>query len=93
MSKEITTFADYMADETRVTKAEKAKIDFEIELIGKVIQAREKRGLSQSDLAILCGLKQPAIARLENLKSTPQIDTLCKVLEPLGYKLTIVPVE
>ena len=37
------------------------------------------------------GVKQSAIARLESLKATPQIDTLFKVLTPMGYKLAIVP--
>lgn len=88
-----TTFADYMNDETRVSKTEKAKIEFEVALIGKIIEAREAKGLSQRDLAELCGVKQPAIARLESLKTTPQIDTLFKVLAPLGYTLTITPME
>lgn len=62
-------------------------------LIGKLIEAREKKGLSQRDLAELSGVKQPAIARLENMKSTPQIDTLLKILAPFGYTLSITPIE
>jgi hypothetical protein len=38
-------------------------------------------------------VKQPAIARLESLKTTPQIDTLFKVLLPLGYTIEIVPLS
>ena len=41
-------------------------------------------------LAEAAGVKQSAIARLESLKSTPQIDTLFRVLTPMGYKLAIV---
>lgn len=88
-----TTFADYLNDETKVSTAEKAQIEFETALIGKLIEAREERGLSQRDLAELSGIKQPAIARLESMRSTPQIDTLFKVLSPLGYTLSIVPSE
>ncbi len=91
--KEINTFADYMADESRVTPEESRKIDFEVELIGKMIEAREKKGYSQRELAELSGVKQPAIARMENLKSTPQIDTLLKILAPLGYTLSITPLK
>ena len=87
--KEINTFADYMADESRVTPEERRKIDFEVELIGKMIEAREKKGYSQRELAELSGVKQPAIARMESLKSTPQIDTLLKILAPLGYTLSL----
>ena len=58
-----------------------------------MIEARERKGLSQRDLAELSGVKQPAIARLESMKSTPQIDTLLKILAPLGYTLSITPIE
>lgn len=58
-----------------------------------MIEAREEKGLSQRDLAKISGVKQPAIARLESLKTTPKIDTLFKVLKPLGYTLSIVPLD
>lgn len=91
--KEINNFADYMADERRVTPEERQKINFEVDLIGKMIEAREKKGYSQRELAELSGVKQPAIARMESLKSTPQIDTLLKILAPLGYTLSITPIK
>lgn len=87
------TFSDYMNDEAKVSKAEKAQIEFETALIGKLVEAREAKGLSQRDLAEISGVKQPAIARMESLRSTPQIDTLFKVLSPLGYTLSIVPAK
>lgn len=91
--KQIKTFSDYMNDDTRVSLAEREKINFEIELIVKMIEAREKKGLSQRELAEISGVKQPAIARLESMKATPQIDTLFKVLNPLGYTISIVPLN
>ena len=93
MEKVIDTFSDYMNDETRVSPAERERINFEVALIGKMIEAREEKGLSQRELAEMSGVKQPAIARLESLKTTPQIDTLFKVLYPLGYTIEIVPIE
>ena len=89
----IDTFSDYMNDEARVSPAERERINFEVALIGKMIEAREEKGLSQRELAEISGVKQPAIARLETLKTTPQIDTLFKVLYPLGYTIEIVPIE
>jgi len=91
--KVIDTFSDYMNDETRVSPAERERINFEISLIGKMIEAREEKGLSQRDLSELSGVKQPAIARLERMRATPQIDTLFKILHPLGYTIEIVPLE
>ena len=58
-----------------------------------MIEAREKQGLTQRDLAKISGVKQPAIARIESLRSTPQLDTLLKVLIPLGYSLEIIPFQ
>ena len=56
-----------------------------------MIEARKEKGLSQRELAEISGVKQPAIARLESMRATPQIDTLFKVLHPLGYTIEIVP--
>lgn len=76
-----------------IKAAEKAQIEFRTELIGELIEAREAKGLSQRDLAEISGVKQPAIARLESMRSTPQIDTLFRLLAPLGYTLSVVPIE
>lgn len=86
-----TKFSDFYNDDTNVSPMERAKIEFEVELIGKIIELREKQGLTQQELADISGIKQSSIARLEKLKSTPQIDTLFKILTPMGYTLTIVP--
>ena len=88
-----TTFEDLWDQSDSLTDAEKEEIKLKISLIGKLIEAREKKGLSQAKLAELAGVKQPAIARLETMKTMPQINTLFKLLKPLGYTLAIVPVE
>ena len=87
------TFQEYFNDDSRVSPEMREKVDFEVALIGKMIEAREKKGISQRKLAELSGVKQPAIARLESMKATPQIDTILKLLVPLGYTLKIVPLQ
>lgn len=87
------TFDEMFHDDKIVSALERERIDFLVNLIGKMIEAREEKGLSQRDLAELSGVKQPAIARLESMKSTPQIDTLLKILAPLGYTLSITPIN
>ena len=91
--KNSTRFSDYYNDDNNVSPSQRAKIEFEVELIGKLIEARESKGFTQAQLAEAAGIKQSAVARMESLKATPQIDTLFKVLMPLGYKLAIVPNE
>lgn len=85
-----TTFDD-LWEASNLTQAEKDEIQLKIDLAGKLIEAREKKGITQEQLAQMSGLKQPALARLEKMKATPQIDTLFRVLKPLGYTLAIVP--
>lgn len=91
--KKHTTFNEMFNDDEFVTPEERERINFEVALIGKIIEARESKGLSQRELAELSGVKQPAIARMESMKATPQIDTLMKILIPLGYTLAIVPLN
>lgn len=84
------TFNELWDDPEFLTESEKEKIDFDVMLIGKLIAARESKGYTQKVLAEKVGIKQSALARLEGFKATPQINTLNKILKPLGYKLDIV---
>ena len=88
---EYSTFDDLWNDKSLLTSSEKSEIDFIVELIGKFIEAREAKGLTQKELAESAGIKQSAVARLERMQAIPQIDTLFKLLLPLGYTLEIVP--
>lgn len=87
------TFDEMFNDDYFVTPEERERINFEVSLIGKMIEAREAKGLSQRELAEISGVRQPAIARMESMKAIPQIDTLLKVLIPLGYTLEITPLR
>jgi len=55
----------------------------------ELVRARKERGLSQRGLEELSGVKQPVIARMENGSTSPQLDTVLKVLAPLGKTLYI----
>jgi transcriptional regulator with XRE-family HTH domain len=85
------TTAEDLFEASGLTATELAVIDLKVELLGKLIEAREKRGLSQKALADLCGTKQPYIARIEKGETDPQLTSLIKILTPLGYTLAIVP--
>ena len=62
-------------------------------LIGRMVEIRIGQGLFQARLAAMSGVKQPVIVRMEKSVHSPQISSLLRVLEPMGYTLKIVPVE
>jgi len=68
-------------------------IELEKDLIRTMIHIREEKGLTQSQLAKMCNVKQPIIARMESSVHSPQIGSLLRILIPLGYTLQIVPIE
>lgn len=75
------------------TPEEIAESDLRVALIGELITARHDKGISQKKLEELSGVKQPIIARMEKGKTNPQLETVMKVLAPLGKTLAIVPLE
>ena len=86
-----TTFEDIWNDPNLLSEEEKERIDFEVSIIGKIIEMREEKGFTQKELAKRAGLNQSAIGRLEGMKVSPQINTLYKILKPLDCTLAIVP--
>jgi len=70
-----------------------AESDLRVALIGELIKARQEKGISQKKLEELSGVKQPIIARMEKGTTNPQLDTILKVLAPLGKTLAIVPLD
>lgn len=86
-----TRWADFRKE--LFTPEEIAKSDLRVALISELIKARNEKGITQRQLEELSGVAQPVIARMETGKSSPNIDTLVRVLLALGMKLTIVPIE
>ena len=78
-----------------IEKYPHSKDDFEeMSLLAKIITAiinrRKELGLSQRDLAKICGLPHSSVARIESCFVRPNIDTLIKIMKPLGLTLSVV---
>ncbi len=58
-------------------------------IISKMIEQRNILGLTQRQLAEMCDMPQSSVARIEALRTTPNIDTLLKIMKPLGLRLTV----
>ena len=71
------------------TPEENAASDLRVAIMIELARARKERGISQKKLEELSGVKQPIIARMERGTTSPQLDTVLKVLAPLGKTLYI----
>ena len=72
----------YTAEEIRES-------NLRVAIIGELIKARNEKGISQRELEHLSGVKQPIISRMEAGETSPQLDTVLRVLAPLGKTLYV----
>ena len=84
---------DDFEKELNITKEEEEEIRLEMEIIEASINARESKKISQRELSRLSGVKQPVIARIEKRVNSPSINTLIKILYPMGYTLKVVSLK
>jgi ribosome-binding protein aMBF1 (putative translation factor) len=60
-----------------------------VAMMTEIAHTRSEKGISQKKLEAMSGVKQPVIARMEKGCTSPQLDTVLKVLAPLGKTLYI----
>ncbi len=65
------------------------EMDLEFSIVSQIIEKRIQLGLSQKDLALKIGTKQPSIARFESGTYNPTVVFLQKVSRALGGELKI----
>jgi len=61
----------------------------EYDLIDQIVKARKEKNITQVQLAKYAHVSQQAISRLEKEKHIPKIDTLMRIVDGLGMRLTI----
>ncbi len=92
---EVRTWDDYKAyvkDSDSIMKQDIEEAEQMASIVSAVIERRNKLGISQRELASMCGLPQSSVARIETCKTTPNLSTLLKMLQPLGLTLCVSPV-
>ena len=86
------TWNDYK-EQVKAKDPEAKKDVEEIEALAAIISAMiEKRnalGISQRELAEMCGMPQSSVARIESFQITPNLDTVVKIMQPLGLRLIV----
>lgn len=58
-------------------------------IVTAMVEQRNALGLSQRDLAAMCGIPQSSVARIESCKTTPNLGTLLNIFHHLGLTLTV----
>ena len=90
------TWDDYKEHIEKVD-SETAKELKEVEEIAAIVTAmveqRTALGLSQRELAAMCGIPQSSVARIESCKTTPNLKTLLNIFQHLGLQLTVTPTK
>ncbi len=71
------------------TKAEYDALVPEYEVIKSIITARQAQGLTQGQLAVRVGTRQPVISRLESGEGNPTLNQLQKIATALDLKLKV----
>jgi DNA-binding XRE family transcriptional regulator len=80
---------DHVKTLTPECKQEIEELENLASIVDAMIKQRKALGITQRRLASICGITQSSIARIEALKTAPNLDTLIKILHPLGLKLTV----
>ena len=59
-------------------------------IVSAIIEKRNELGYSQRELAEMCGLPHSSVARIEACTVKPKVETLIKIMKPLGLTLAAV---
>ena len=92
MYKKFTKWEDF-EKELNINQEQETEIQLEMDIIRATIEARKNSKLSQRELSKRTGIKQPAIARIESYASSPNTNTLIRLLYPIGYTIKVVPLS
>lgn len=84
------TWEDLKKDTKKLNNTVKEDIE-EMEILAHIICAiierRNEMGISQRELANICGLPHSSVARIESCAVKPKVETLIKIMKPLGLTL------
>jgi len=62
-------------------------------IVSAMVEQRNALGLSQRELATMCGIPQSSVARIESCKTTPNLGTLMNIFRHLNLQLTVNTVK
>ena len=86
------TWEDYKKDANDMAKQDIEEMEVLAAIVTAIIDKRNELGYTQRELAFICGLPQSSVARIEACVVKPNIETLLKIMKPLGLTLSATSV-
>ncbi|MBA0206746.1 XRE family transcriptional regulator [Pectobacterium colocasium] len=83
------TFKEMMAKRSPESRARIEARTAEIRQEITLAKLREELNMSQTQLALALGVKQPSIVKMEKVENDPKLSTLKRYVTALGGKLTL----
>lgn len=82
---------DYLDEALQKCNIAKAESDNNVysDIAREIVKTRMEKGITQKQLADMCGIQQSNISRLEKGVYNPSIQLLIKIAETLGKKIKI----
>ena len=84
------TWEDYkknISDIDESIKEDIKEIEILASIVSVIIKRRNELGITQRELALKCGLPHSSVARIESCAVKPNVETLIKIMIPLGLTL------
>ena len=84
------TWEDFKKDAkdlNTTTKEDIEEMEVLANIISSIIEKRNELGISQRELADICGLPHSSVARNETFAVKPKVETINKKMKPLGLTL------
>lgn len=85
----MSTLQELMAQQSPESQQRIAERVEEMRLVLALSQLREELNLSQTELAVAMGVKQPTLAKIEQPDNDPRLSTLKRYVAALGGELSI----
>ncbi len=82
-------YKEHAKSQSLTAKQDIEEIEALSSIVSALISKRTEMGISQRELASLCGIPQSSVARIESFATTPKLDTLLKIMQPLGLHLHV----
>jgi ribosome-binding protein aMBF1 (putative translation factor) len=92
MTKEM-NYKDFVKNSDALKGRDPEEAEAIVRLIHHMVEVRNRRGISQRELAKRCSMPQSSVARIETFRTLPNLVTLIRILQALDLQITLTESE